>query len=258
MTDKKVVLITGGAGGQGRSHALEFARHGYTIVLADLLEPTDSAYQETVNALQGLGSQVLIQKTNICDSRDVQALFDKTWNTFGRLDVVIANAGIVDYGLTWEITDAQMEKVIGINLIGTWRTNKYAALKMLSQGFGRIINISSISGLHGTPTLGAYCMSKWGIMGLTETIAHEVQSSGIIVNAVCPTGVKTKMCESQAYVDNFNKMMGSNFHDYHEMYETGGFLDPEEITKIVFWLADSPEAGLFTGRHIIVDKGTTP
>ena len=256
--ERKVVLITGAAGGQGRSHALAFARHGYDIVLADMLEPEDAAYQELVSTLQHEGAQVLVQKADICSSQQTQKLFDNAWEKFGRLDVVIANAGVVDYGLTWEITDAQMEKVIGINLIGTWRTNKYAALKMMPQGFGRIINVSSISGLHGTPTLGSYCMSKWGIMGLTETIAHEVQRAGIVVNAVCPTGVKTRMCETPQYVENYNKMLGTSFKNYHEMYEAGGFLEPEEITGMVLWLADSPEAGLFTGRHIIVDKGTTP
>ena len=92
---------------------------------------------------------------------------------------MIANAGVINFGYTWELTDEQVEKVKDINLIGTWRTDKYAAQYMLKQGFGRIINISSTSGLYGTPQLATYCMSKWGILGLTKTLAKEVGSKGI-------------------------------------------------------------------------------
>lgn len=116
--------------------------------------------------------------------------------------VVIANACVITSGYTWELTDEQVEKVMDINLIGTWRTDKYAAQYMLKQGFGRIINISSTSGLYGTPQLATYCMSKWGILGLTKTLAKEVGSKGIIVNALCPTKVKTPMCETMVMLNS--------------------------------------------------------
>ncbi len=257
MTNK-VVVITGGARGQGRTHAITFAKHGYNVVLADILDTDHPDFQETVQLTEKEGAKVLPVKTNICESEDVENLFNLTWDTFGRIDVVIANAGVVDYGLIWDITDEQIEKVININLIGTWRTDKYAAMKMMQQGFGRIINVSSISGLNGTPTLGSYCMSKWGVMGLTKTLAYEVGRAGLIVNAICPTGVKTPMCEVQEYVDNYNRMMGTQYKDYKEMYAGGGFLEPQEVSDMIFWMADSAEAGKFTGRHIIIDNGTTP
>ena len=183
MEEKKVVLITGGAMGQGRAHAYKYAENGFNVVLADMLEPSHEAFKETIANCEAKGAKVLAKKANITSTEDMEALFASAWETFGRLDVVIANAGVINFGYTWELTDEQVEKVMDINLIGTWRTDKYAAQYMLKQGFGRIINISSTSGLYGTPQLATYCMSKWGILGLTKTLAKEVGSKGIIVNA---------------------------------------------------------------------------
>lgn len=138
--------------------------------------------------------------------------------------------------------DEQVEKVINIDLIGTWRTDKYATQYMLKQGFGRIINIASTSGLYGTPKLATYCMAKWGVLGLTKTLAKEVGSKGIIVNALCPTKVKTPMCETQSYVEFINELTGKNFKDYKEMYAGVPFLDVEDISDMVYWLGTSPRS----------------
>ena len=213
---KKTVLITGGAMGQGRAHAVKYAQNGFNVVLADMLDPEDERFQETIKELNELGAEVLAVKANICSTPDMENLFAKAWEKFGRLDVVIANAGVINFGNTWELTDEQVEKVINIDLIGTWRTDKYATQYMLKQGFGRIINIASTSGLYGTPKLATYCMAKWGVLGLTKTLAKEVGSKGIIVNALCPTKVKTPMCETQSYVEFINELTGKNFKDYKE------------------------------------------
>lgn len=186
----------------------------------------------------------------------MEALFASAWETFGRLDVVIANAGVINFGYTWELTDEQVEKVMDINLIGTWRTDKYAAKYMLKQGFGRIINISSTSGLYGTPQLATYCMSKWGILGLTKTLAKEVGSKGIIVNALCPTKVKTPMCETMDYVKFINDLTGKNFKSVEEMYAGVPFLEVEDIASMVYWLGTSREAGKFNGQGVPLDLGT--
>ena len=234
---KKTVLITGGAMGQGRAHAVKYAQNGFNVVLADMLDPEDERFQETIKELNELGAEVL----------DVK---------FGRLDVVIANAGVINFGNTWELTDEQVEKVINIDLIGTWRTDKYATQYMLKQGFGRIINIASTSGLYGTPKLATYCMAKWGVLGLTKTLAKEVGSKGIIVNALCPTKVKTPMCETQSYVEFINELTGKNFKDYKEMYAGVPFLDVEDISDMVYWLGTSRAAGKFNGRDVALDLGT--
>ena len=248
---KKVVLITGGAMGQGRAHAVKFAENGFNVVLADMLDPGDGRYQETVTQLEQLGAEVLAVKANICSTPDMEKLFASAWERFGRLDVVIANAGVINFGYTWELTDEQVEKVINIDLIGTWRTDKYAAQYMIRQGF-----ISSTSGLYGTPKLATYCMAKWGVLGLTKTLAKEAGGKGIIVNALCPTKVKTPMCETQSYVEFINESTGNDFKDYREMYEGVPFLDVEDISDMVYWMGTSRAAGKFNGRAVALDLGT--
>ena len=254
--EKKVVLITGAAMGQGRAHAVKYAENGFNVVLADMLDVNDPRFQQTIRELEALGAEVLAAKANVCSTPDMEKLFADAWEKFGRLDVVIANAGVINFGDTWELTDEQVEKVIQIDLIGAWRTDKYAAQYMLKQGFGRIINISSTSGLYGTPKLATYCMAKWGVLGLTKTLAKEVGGKGIIVNALCPTKVKTPMCETQDYVKFINDLTGNHFADYKEMYAGVPFLDVEDIADMVYWLGTSRAAGKFNGRDVALDLGT--
>lgn len=263
MSDKKVVLITGGAMGQGRTHAVEFAKIGYDCVLLDMLDPTDERFTETIKMVEEAGGTALAIQTNICSTEDMEAAFAKAWDTFGRLDVVVANAGIINFGYTWDLTDDQVEKALAVNLEGTWRTDKYAAQYMRKQGYGRIINISSVSGLKGTEQLATYCMTKFGIVGLTKTLALELRNSGLPIycNVVCPTKVRTPMCETQQYVDFVNTTMGKNFANWQEMFDDeknpGGlkFLNPIDITKMVLWLAESDEATKFNGREVVIDLG---
>ena len=125
------------------------------------------------------------------------------------------------------------------------------------------MNISSVSGLKGTEKLATYCMTKFGIIGLTKTLALELRNSGLPIycNVVCPTKVRTPMCETQAYVDFVNSTMGKDFANWQEMFEDqknpGGlkFLDPIDVTNMVTWLGDSEAATKFTGREIVVDMG---
>lgn len=254
--ERKVVLITGGAMGQGKAHALKFAENGFDVVLADMQDPAGEVFSATVAEIEKLGAKALAVKANVTSDDDMKALFEKAWDTFGRIDVVVANAGVINFGYTWELTDAQVQKVIDIDLIGTWRTDKYAAIYMKKQGFGRIINISSTSGMYGTPQLATYCMAKWGVRGLTKTLAQELKGTGIVVNTVCPTKVKTPMCETQSYVDFINDLTGKHFKDWQEMYDSVPFLDVEDISDMVFWLGTSRAAGKFSGRDLGLDLGT--
>ena len=262
-SDKKVVLITGGAMGQGQTHAVEFAKKGYACVLLDMLDPSDECFAKTIQLVKDEGAEVLPLKTNICSTEEMEAAFEKAWNTYGRLDVVVANAGIINFNYTWDLTDSEVEKTLAVNLEGTWRTDKYAALYMRKQGYGRIINISSVSGLKGTAQLATYCMTKFGIIGLTKTLALELQSEGLPIycNVVCPTKVRTPMCETKQYVDFVNSTMGKNFANWQEMFDDeknpGGikFLNPIDSTKMVLWLAESDEATKFNGREVVIDMG---
>lgn len=254
--ERKVVLITGGAMGQGKSHALKFAENGFDVVLADMQDPEGEVFRSTVQEIEKLGAKALAVKCNVTSDEDMKTMFEKAWDTFGRIDVVVANAGVINFGYTWELTDAQVQKVIDIDLIGTWRTDKYAAIYMRKQGFGRIINISSTSGMYGTPQLATYCMAKWGVRGLTKTLAQELKGTGIVVNTVCPTKVKTPMCETQSYVEFINDLTGKHFENWQEMYDSVPFLEAEDISDMVFWLGTSRAAGKFSGRDLGLDLGT--
>ena len=242
---KKVVLITGGAMGQGRAHAVKFAENGFNVVLADMLDPADARYQETVTHLEQLGAEVLAVKANICSTPDMENLFASAWERFGRLDVVIANAGVINFGYTWELTDEQVEKVINIDLIGTWRTDKYAAQYMIRQGFGRIINISSVSGVMGNAGQANYCASKAGLIGLTKSVARELGSRGITVNAVAPGFIKTEMTD--VLPEDVKKAMG-------EQIPLKRFGETKDIAETVAFLA-SEGAAYITGQVISVDGG---
>ena len=250
--ERKVVLITGGAMGQGKSHALKFAENGFDVVLADMQDPEGETFKQTVAEIEAAGAKALAVRANITSDEDMQNLFEKAWQTFGRIDVVVANAGVINFGYTWELSDAQVQKVIDIDLIGTWRTDKYAALYMRKQGFGRIINISSTSGMYGTPKLATYCMAKWGVRGLTQ----ELKGTGIVVNTVCPTKVKTPMCETDSYVQFINDLTGMNFANWQEMYDGVPFLEVADISDMVYWLGTSRAAGKFSGRDLGLDLGT--
>lgn len=254
--ERKVVLITGGAMGQGRAHALKFAENGFDVVLADMQDPAGEVFSSTVKEIEALGVKALAVRCNITSDSDMKVLFEKAWETFGRLDVVVANAGVINFGYTWEFTDEQVQKVIDIDLIGTWRTNKYAAQYMRKQGFGRIINIASTSGMYGTPQLATYCMAKWGVRGLTKTLAQELKGTGIVVNTICPTKVKTPMCETESYVKFINDLTGNDFKNWQEMYDGVPFLDVEDISDMVYWLGTSRAGGKFFGRDLGLDLGT--
>ena len=253
--ERKVVLITGGAMGQGKSHALKFAENGFDVVLADMQDTEGETFKQTVAEIEAAGAKALAVRANITSDEDMQNLFEKAWKTFGRIDVVVANAGVINFGYTWELTDAQVQKVIDIDLIGTWRTDKYAALYMRKQGFGRIINISSTSGMYGTPKLATYCMAKWGVRGLTKTLAQELKGTGIVVNTVCPIKVKTPMCETDSYVQFINDLTGKNFANWQEMYDGVPFLEVADISDMVYWLGNT-RAAEFSGRDLGLDLGT--
>lgn len=109
---------------QGKAHALKFAQNGFDVVLADMQDPDGEVFKATVAEIEKLGARALAVNCNVTSDDDMKTMFEKAWDTFGRLDVVVANAGVINFGYTWELTDAQVQKVIDIDLIGTWRTDK--------------------------------------------------------------------------------------------------------------------------------------
>lgn len=258
------VVITGGAQGQGLSHALAFARLGYNVVIGDLFPPEHTLMQAAVQAIGQAGGKCLAVQCDVTRGDQVEALFAQAAEQFETIDVAISNAGIMTFGATWELPEEQVWKTIDINLMGTWRVDKEAAKYMLKQGSGRIINISSTAGLKGTPNLGHYTMSKFGVIGLTKTLAKELAKHGITVNVICPTMVKTPMTDRPEFVDYLNKMNGTSFKTFAEADEAlskkramgVAFIEPEDVTRMIVWAATSPEARLITGATLTIDAGS--
>jgi NAD(P)-dependent dehydrogenase (short-subunit alcohol dehydrogenase family) len=260
----KTVVITGGAMGQGLSHAVAFAKLNYNVVIGDLYSPEDSHMQTAVKQIEEAGGKALAVTCDVTKEDQVADMFAKAAKEFGTIDVVISNAGIMTFGKTWELDEKTVWKTIDVNLMGTWRVNKEAAKYMMAQKSGRIINISSTAGLKGTPTLGHYTMSKFGVIGLTKTLAKELAKYGVTVNVICPTMVKTPMTERPEFISYINGMKGTNFKTFEEMNDALcksramgiAFVEPEDVSKLVVWVATSDEARLITGASLPLDAGS--
>ena len=240
-----VAIITGGAAGIGRHLCAGFAREGYVVAALDI-QPMSSPHPD-IHCFP-------------CDLRDeaaITSVFHTIAQTLGTPRVLINNGAVSRFRKPFPLLEAkEFGDVLGTNLRGAFLCCREFVRLCRGTGYGRIINIASTSGLYGTPKLATYCMAKWGVLGLTKTLAKEVGSKGIIVNALCPTKVKTPMCETQSYVEFINELTGKNFKDYKEMYAGVPFLDVEDISDMVYWLGTSRAAGKFNGRDVALDLGT--
>jgi NAD(P)-dependent dehydrogenase (short-subunit alcohol dehydrogenase family) len=242
----KVALVTGGASGIGAATAKLFAQNGASVVITDILEDQG---EKTLHAIKEIGANTLFLNTDISDASAVKKMVDTTIDTFGRLDYAFNNAGIVgEQKPTDENTEEDWDKVLSINLKGTWLCMKYEIKQMLNQGNGVIVNNSSVAGLIGYRTISAYTASKHGILGLTKTAALEYAQKGIRINAVCPGVIRTPM------VDKITKGDPDIEAQYVSMEPVGRMGTPEEVGQAVMWLC-SDDASFVTGHPMVVDGG---
>jgi len=197
--DGRVALITGGARGQGRAHALALAAEGADAprAMADLTYPlgTEDDLRDTAKQVEELGSLCLPITMDVRDAAAVGAAVEETVNRLGSLDIVVANAGIVSTGPLEEVTDEIWHQLVDTNLTGVFHTLRAAIPVMRRQRFGRIVVTSSMGGRMGIPDLAAYNATKWGVIGLAKSVALEVAKEGITVNVICPTTVQTPMVQ---------------------------------------------------------------
>jgi NAD(P)-dependent dehydrogenase (short-subunit alcohol dehydrogenase family) len=211
----KVALVTGAGRGIGRSVALRLAGLGATVVVSSR---TDGEIKSTANEITESGGKSLAVKADVSLEREVEQLFARIDNEFGRLDVLINNAGIGLFGPLEEFPVAEFDRVIAVNLKGTFMCCQQAMQIMRPAGQGYIINISSVVGFKGYPGQSAYT-SKHGIMGLTKSLAVEAQEAGIRVSAILPGGVDTGMVR-----------------DARPDLESEGLLSPDDIAEAVEYL----------------------
>jgi SDR family mycofactocin-dependent oxidoreductase len=260
----RVAFVTGAARGQGRSHAVRLAREGADIIALDICLPlptitypaaTAEDLAETVRAVEAEGRKVLAREVDTRDDTALRQLVADGVEQFGRLDILIANAGVLGWGRVWELTDEQWDTVIGVNLTGTWRTLRAVIPAMIEAGNGgSIVVVSSAAGLKATPGNGHYSATKYGLVGLTNTLALELGEFGIRVNSIHPYSVDTPMIETDALIELLGKH-ASFMHSFPPMpLQPKGFMTPDEVSDVVVWLAGDG-SGTLSGAQIPVDKG---
>ncbi|HZC51231.1 MAG TPA: mycofactocin-coupled SDR family oxidoreductase [Mycobacterium sp.] len=210
--DGKVALITGGARGQGRSHAVTFAREGADIVICDLVSQIETVpytmsnpddLTETVKLVEEHDQRCVAMPADVRDTEQVNAVAERAIAEFGHIDILLANAGIVAPVPFVDIGDDQWADMVDTDLGGVFKSMRAVAPHMIEQRSGRIIATSSMVGKTGVPGLAHYVAAKWGVIGLVKSAALEFGQYGITVNAVCPTNVDTQMIQNPAMYSLF-------------------------------------------------------
>ena len=241
--ENKIVLVTGAGRGIGASIAKRFASEGAEVIVN--YSGNDEAAQKTVDEITATGGQAQKYKCSVNDSESVKVMIDEIIKEFVRIDILVNNAGITKDGLMLRMTDEDFDRVIDVNLKGTFNCTKYVSKYMLKQKSGKIINISSVVGLSGNAGQVNYSASKAGIIGITKSAAKELSSRGITVNAVAPGYVDTDM--TKVLSDNIRNEILKNI----PLQRMGNV---EDISNCVAFLA-SEDASYITGQVISVDGG---
>jgi len=237
----KVAIVTGGARGMGAQTCRLFAQEGARVIIADVLEAEGEALARE------LGGAARFCKLDVSDQSAWEALVAETVEAFGRIDVLVNNAAVLVFGGITELSKRDFERVIAINLVGTFLGIRTVAPVMKRQQAGSIVNISSVDGLRGVNALAAYVSSKWGVRGLTKAAALELGLHGVRVNSIHPGGVNTVMSNpTGAPVEEINK-------GYQNVpLQRVGY--PDEVAHATLFLA-SDEASYCHGSELSVDGG---
>ena len=240
----RVAIVTGAGQGIGRAIALALAREGAKVVVSDI---TDLIF-EVAKEVEALGSEALPVKCDVSNPNDVNNMVKATIEKFSRIDILVNNAGIYPFKPFVEMTEQDWDKVLDINLKGTFNCTRAVVPKMIEQRYGKIINISSIAGsVVGFPQLAHYSASKAGIVGFTRALALEIAPYGVNVNAIAPGPIETPG----------TKVLGKEtLESFQKMIPLGRMGKPEDIASLVVFLA-SDDSSFITGQCIVCDGGYT-
>lgn len=259
----KVAVVTGGARGQGRSHALALAAAGAKVIVCDIAAPiTEVQYpladrgdlEETLRLVKEAGGEIAGMQADVRSSSDMAEVAELAMSQFGRIDILLANAGIHDHAeSTLEISDDAWHTMLDVNLSGAWKSCKAVVPAMIAGGQGgSIVITSSVDGLGAAPSWGHYGAAKAGLKGLKDTLAFELAEHNIRVNTVNPTGVNSPMAAGLSTVMPWVVRKWKD-NDRTNLLDVQ-MLEPEDITNAVMWLI-SDHARYVTGIDLPVDAG---
>jgi SDR family mycofactocin-dependent oxidoreductase len=270
--DGRVALITGGARGQGRSHALALAREGADVAACDVAAQiatvgypmaTLEDLEETQRLVEKEGRRCTIAQLDVRDFEALERFVGTTVADLGRIDYAIANAGISAAGVAVDaMTTTQWDDMIGTDLTGVFHTLRAVSPQMKRQGFGRIVATTSMLGRQGCGSMAHYCAAKWGVIGLVKSAAIDLAPFGITVNAVAPGNVNTTMVVNDAMVQALSG--GKPDATFDDVLPVLGslhvlptpLLEPAEVTNVVLFLL-SEEARAMTGAVLDVSAGNS-
>ncbi|MBP1156048.1 MULTISPECIES: 3-oxoacyl-[acyl-carrier-protein] reductase [unclassified Paenibacillus] len=243
MLTGKVALVTGASRGIGRAIALSLADAGADVAVN--YAGSEAAAAETVQQIESMGRKAIKVKANVGSVQEVEDMFKHVLETFGRIDILINNAGITRDNLIMRMKEEEFDQVIETNLKGVFNCLKAASRPMMKQRFGRIINISSVVGALGNAGQTNYVAAKAGVIGMTKSAAKELASRGITVNCVAPGFIETDMTD---------KLSGEMREQLLKQIPLARLGQPEDIAKAVRFLA-SEDSSYMTGQTIHVDGG---
>ncbi|HBT49454.1 MAG: dehydrogenase [Caldanaerobacter subterraneus] len=243
VNEKRVAFVTGGSRGIGRAIAVRLAKDGFNIAITYVKD--DKSAEEVVEEVKKHGVDALAIKCDVSKYHEVEKAVEKVIEEFGSIDVVVNNAGITKDNLILKMEEEEWDQVIDVNLKGAFNVIKFASKYMIKKRKGKIINISSVVGLMGNVGQANYAASKAGIIGLTKSVAKELASRGITVNAVAPGFIETDM--TNVLKEDIKEAMLKSI----PLKRAG---KPEEVAEVVAFLASSA-SDYITGQVINVDGG---
>ena len=243
MEENKVAVVTGATTGIGKEIALELSKNGYNIAINYRSETADM--EDLKKEIEQNNVKCIFVKADVSNFEETENMVKEIVNEYGKIDVLVNNAGITQDGLIMRMKKESFDQVVDINLGGTFNVTRNVVPFMVKQRSGRIINVSSVVGIVGNAGQSNYAASKAGIIGFTKSLAKELSSRGILVNAIAPGFIETKM------TDKLNENVRQSILNQIPLGRMG---EPKEVAKVVKFLS-SDDSSYITGQVINIDGG---